>query len=108
MQTAKLKTYAPKARRDFIAAVTRRAAQYGLTATDIEPMREEGQVVIIAGQPYPKAVGTQRRKLVAAYTWFNRFAALRYMELHDYLGHGHRVLSSTSGGLPDILTTPQT
>ncbi|HPW30951.1 MAG TPA: BREX-1 system adenine-specific DNA-methyltransferase PglX, partial [Rhodoferax sp.] len=34
----------------------------------------------------------------------NRFAALRYMELHDYLGHGHRALSSTSGGLPDILT----
>jgi hypothetical protein len=25
-----------------------------------------------------------------AYTWFNRFAALRYMEIHDYLGHGHR------------------
>jgi hypothetical protein len=39
-----------------------------------------------------------------AYTWFNRFAALRYMELHDYLGHGHRALSSTAGGLPDILT----
>jgi hypothetical protein len=39
-----------------------------------------------------------------AYTWFNRFAALRYMELHDYLGHGHRVLSSrTAGGLPEIL-----
>jgi hypothetical protein len=33
-----------------------------------------------------------------AYTWFNRFAALRYMELHDYLGHGHRVLSSTPPG----------
>jgi hypothetical protein len=33
-----------------------------------------------------------------AYTWFNRFAALRYMELHDYLGHGHRALSSTSAG----------
>ena len=36
MQTTKLKTYAPKARRDFIAAVTRRAAQYGLTDTGIE------------------------------------------------------------------------
>ena len=39
-----------------------------------------------------------------AYTWFNRFAALRYMELHDYLGHGHRALSSAEGNLPDILT----
>lgn len=42
-----------------------------------------------------------------AYTWFNRFAALRYMELHDYLGHGYRVLSSTAAGsgahTPDIL-----
>ncbi len=28
-----------------------------------------------------------------AYTWFNRFAAIRYMELHDYLEHGYRVLS---------------
>ena len=28
-----------------------------------------------------------------AYTWFNRFAAIRYMELHGYLEHGYRVLS---------------
>ena len=38
-----------------------------------------------------------------AYTWFNRFAALRYMEIHDYLSHGYRVLSSREGGLPEIL-----
>ena len=38
-----------------------------------------------------------------AYSWFNRFAALRYMELHDYLGHGHRALSNRQGGLPEIL-----
>ena len=41
-----------------------------------------------------------------AYTWFNRFAALRYMELHDYLGHGHRVLSSATAGLPTSSPTP--
>jgi hypothetical protein len=63
MQTSKLKTYAPKARRDFIAAVTRRAAKFGLTAKGTSPFREEGQLVFIEGQPYPKAVGTQRRKL---------------------------------------------
>ncbi|WP_223936922.1 BREX-1 system adenine-specific DNA-methyltransferase PglX, partial [Aeromonas caviae] len=28
-----------------------------------------------------------------AYTWFNRLCAIRYMEIHDYLGHGFRVLS---------------
>jgi hypothetical protein len=38
-----------------------------------------------------------------AYTWFNRFAALRYMEIHDYLSHGYRVLSNRAGGLPEIL-----
>ena len=29
----------------------------------------------------------------AAYTWFNRFAAIRFMELHGYLDHSFRVLS---------------
>jgi len=33
----------------------------------------------------------------AAYTWFNRFAAIRYMELHGYLEHGYRVLSHPEG-----------
>ena len=28
-----------------------------------------------------------------AYTWFNRFVAIRFMELHGYLDHGYRVLS---------------
>lgn len=28
-----------------------------------------------------------------AYTWFNRFCAIRYMELHGYLDHGFRMLS---------------
>ena len=43
-----------------------------------------------------------------AYTWFNRFAAIRYMELHGYLDHGYRVLSHPEGesngiGRPEIL-----
>ena len=28
-----------------------------------------------------------------AYTWFNRFIAIRYMELHGLLDHGMRVLT---------------
>ena len=118
MQTSKLKSYAPKARRDFIAAVTRRAAAFGLSAQAIEPSREEGQLVIIAGQAHPRAVGRQRQRLAerirqqgfaqvmeaAAYTWFNRFAAIRFMELHGYLDHSFRVLSHPNGGaLPEIL-----
>jgi hypothetical protein len=40
-----------------------------------------------------------------AYTWFNRLAAIRYMELHDYLEHGFRVLSNPNSpdSLPEIL-----
>ena len=32
-----------------------------------------------------------------AYTWFNRFVAIRFMELHGYLDHGYRVLSHPEG-----------
>ncbi len=122
MNKANLKSYAPQARRDFIAAVTARANQLGLSvkadSLEVAPAQTQGDVTVIAGQAWPSKVSGQRDKLIerirkdgfehtmeaVAYTWFNRFAALRYMELHDYLGHGHRALSSTSGGLPDILT----
>ena len=122
MNKAKLKTYAPQARKDFIAAVTQRANLLGLSESagrfEALPAERRGDVVLIAGREWPARVAQQRDRLVrrvqrdgfaytmeaVAYTWFNRFAALRFMELHDYLGHGHRVLSSaTAGGLPDIL-----
>lgn len=122
MNKSNLKSYAPQARKDFIAAVTARANLLGLSETagtlEVAPAQTQGDVTVIAGQAWPAKVSGQRDKLIerirkdgfahtmeaVAYTWFNRFAALRYMELHDYLGHGHRALSSTSGGLPDILT----
>lgn len=113
-----LKSYAPKARREFIQAVTDRASVLGLSAKKIEPVEVKGDVAIIAGRPFPKDVAKRRKKLeerikikgfhqvmeTVAYTWFNRFCALRYMELHDYLGHGYRVLSNPSGSdIPEIL-----
>lgn len=125
MNKAKLKAYAPQARKDFIAAVTARANQLGLTHNKSElaiaPATRQGDVTLIEGREWPANVYTQRENLIkrmqregfeqvieaVAYTWFNRFAALRYMELHDYLGHGYRVLSSTAEGAgahtPDIL-----
>lgn len=41
-----------------------------------------------------------------AYTWFNRFIAIRYMEVNEYLPIGIRVLSSESKDKiePDVLT----
>lgn len=113
-----LKTYAPQARREFIQAVTDRASVLGLSEKKIEPAEVAGDVAIIAGRPFPKEVAASRKKLEdritlngftqvmeeVAYTWFNRFTALRYMELHDYLGHGYRVLSNPSGSdIPEIL-----
>lgn len=122
MNKTKLKSYAPQARKDFIAAVAARANLLGLSEKagqlEVAPSQPQGDITVIAGQPWPAKVHGQRQNLIArihkdgfaqtleaiAYTWFNRFAALRFMELHDYLGHGHRALSSTAGSLPDILT----
>jgi len=121
MNKARLKSYAPQARKDFIAAVTARANLLGLSEKggklEVASSGPQGDATVIAGQAWPVKVHSQRQQLIAriqkdgfaqtmeavAYTWFNRFAALRYMELHNYLGHGHRVLSSIDGTLPDIL-----
>ena len=40
-----------------------------------------------------KAHGFEATVEAMAYTWFNRFVAVRYMELHGYFDHGYRVLS---------------
>jgi hypothetical protein len=117
MNKANLKSYAPQARLDFIAAVTARANLLGITSKGVSPVDVRGDVAIIEGREWPAKIAGQRDKLIVritrhgfeqsmeeiAYTWFNRFAALRYMELHDYLDHGWRVLSSRDGGLPEIL-----
>jgi Eco57I restriction-modification methylase len=111
-----LKSYAPQARRDFIQAVTDRAAYYGLTATKIEPVVERGDVAVIAGREHPRPVAKKRKQLeerikqhgfkqtmgALAYTWFNRLVAIRFMELHGYLDHGYRVLSH-----PESKPTPE-
>lgn len=116
MNKNKLKSYAPQARKDFIAAVTARANLLGLSSSnghlEIVPATHQGDVTLIDGRSWPGKVFAQRESLIkrmkregfeqtveaVAYTWFNRFAALRYMELHDYLDHGYRVLSNVTGG----------
>lgn len=117
MNKNNLKSYAPQARKDFIAAVTARAQQLGITLAQVQPVTVSGDVAIIEGTTWPAKVAHQREALLkriqrhgfgqtmeeVAYTWFNRFAALRYMELHDFLDHGHRALSSRDGGLPELL-----
>jgi hypothetical protein len=118
MNQSALKNYAPQARLDFIQAVKDRAAFFGLTPESKVQIQETGDVVIISGQAFPKVVAQQRKALLQriaaegfeavmeamAYTWFNRFVALRFMEVHGYLDHGYRVLSHPAGKPnPEIL-----
>lgn len=121
MNRSALKTYAPKARREFIQAVTDRAAFYGLTKDETQPVTVKGDVAIIGGKAFPRSVAEKRAKLedrierlgpgafertmeAVAYTWFNRLVAIRYMELHGYLDHGYRVLSHPEGkATPEIV-----
>ncbi|MFT6905277.1 MAG: type II restriction/modification system DNA methylase subunit YeeA [Oleiphilaceae bacterium] len=107
MNTANLKAYAPKARRDFIAAVSKQAEKYGVTAKAIHPVQTTGDVCVVNGRPFSsklasrinklgervKSLGFEQTMEQVAYSWFNRIIAIRYMELHDYLSHGRRVLS---------------
>ncbi len=84
-----------------------RAAELGVHPDCIEPARTDGNVVRIGPRTVSLKDGEQRRMLERrilregfgpvmdemAYTWFNRFAAIRYMELHGYLQGGMRLLS---------------
>jgi hypothetical protein len=87
---------------------------------DIKEARKVGDYTIIDGDSnsYPGDLKDKRDSIVKlvktdgykqvieefAYTWFNRIVALRFMEVHDFLPHGFRVLSSRDGGVePEIM-----
>lgn len=119
MNTSNIKKYAPQARSDFIAAMRKQAAKYGITADRILPAEQKGDLLLIGDQVFPLSVMKPRDKLIKriqtssfeqtidyiAYSWFNRLCAIRYMECKGLLDHGRRVLSSADGsaGLPQIL-----
>lgn len=118
MNRTALKKYAPQARLDFIEAVTLRARRLGLDPALPVDVAQTGDVLMIAGQPFPASIVSQRTALAQrirqqgfasvmealAYTWFNRLVAIRFMELKGYLSHGYRVLSHPDGlQQPEIL-----
>ena len=124
MNTSSIKNYAPKARTAFIAAMTKRAALFGIRESSIPsmgiaPVEQKGDLALIGERAFPASIIRPRAALVkkveqlgfaqameqAAYSWFNRLCAIRYMELKDYLGHGRRVLSAANGSAtaPQIL-----
>lgn len=119
MNKVALKTFATWARRQLIDQVSIEAARLGLTASQPIAYTVQGDYLTIGTTQYPlawrEAVDSLNQawhhhgyaQLVeeVAYTWFNRFIAIRYMEVHDYLPSHVRVLSSLTPGQvdPDIL-----
>nr|WP_313423711.1 BREX-1 system adenine-specific DNA-methyltransferase PglX [Moraxella sp.] len=119
MNTNNIKAYAPKARIDFINAVSSQAQKYGITADSILPADKAGDMVKIGDAFFPPSIIQPRDELLkriekygydsviefVAYSWFNRLCAIRYMELKGFLEHGRRVLSSADGsaGIPQIV-----
>lgn len=87
---------------------------------DIREAKRVGDVTVIDGDStsYPAELYGKRERIIShikesgynnvieefAYTWFNRFVALRFMEVHGFISHGFRVLSNPAGGIePEIL-----
>ena len=110
-----IKKFAVWARRELIERVSQRAAIYGITSEDYgEPEAES-----VNGKLLSASEKNQRRILInsirekgfeqvieeVAYTWFNRFAALRFMEVNGYLPSHIRVFTNEAGEFkPQILT----
>jgi len=110
-----IKKFAIWARKELIARVTQRAYLYGVD--DEQELDAEQKEV--NGRLLSAVELKQRRTLVnrvkekgfesvmdeAAYTWFNRFAALRYMEVNGVLPTRVRVFTDSEGAFqPQILT----
>ena len=121
MDKNKIKSYAVWARRAMIEAVKDRAFKVGIEENkilDIE--RLQGGFKVVGREEIFNIPSTHRDTLVklinekgyeqvieeVAYTWFNRFMGLRFMEVNDYLPTGVRILSSEDEGKtePDVLT----
>lgn len=109
-----IKKYAVWARREMIDRVRQKAAQYGITDSEIIP----ADAISIDGVLLPPVVVEQRKALIqqlntkgyrevmeeVAYTWFNRFIALRFMEVNGYLPSRVRVFTDAENGFhPQIL-----
>mgnify|MGYP001388081590 CR=1 FL=1 len=109
MNKSALRNFATKARRELIERVELQARKIGITKDKIEEASlESSDSLFINGRQLSDIERKQRDKLIArieeigfdrvieetAYTWFNRFIALRFMEVNDYLPTRVRVLSS--------------
>ena len=110
-----IQRFAIWARNELIAQVSQRAYQYGITKEGCG----EANAVTVGGRALTGDEQKQRKELVdqirskgytqvmeeVAYTWFNRFIALRFMEVNNYLPSHIRVFSDSTGAFkPEILS----
>ena len=110
-----IKKYAVWARRELITRVMQKAEQYGITDQKTIAMDTD----TISGRVLTTTEKRQRQALLSkikqdgfsevmeevAYTWFNRFTALRFMEVNAYLPSHVRIFTDEEGKFkPQILT----
>lgn len=110
-----IKKYAVWARRELISRVSQRAALYEITDKDYGDASADS----VLGRVMSAEEKHQRQALIAqirekgyeqvmeeiAYTWFNRFIALRFMEVNGYLPSRVRVFTDDENNFkPQILT----
>ena len=109
-----IKKYAVWARRELISRVSQKAQQFGITEKSIVDAAADSVNDHLLTADEKK----QRQALIAqvrregfeqvmeevAYTWFNRFSALRFMEVNGYLPTRVRVFTDENGAFkPQIL-----
>ncbi len=109
-----IKKYAVWARRELISRVSQKAQQFGITEKEIVDANADS----VNGHLLSPNEKKQRQALIAkikredceqvmeevAYTWFNRFSALRFMEVNGYLPSHVRVFTDDEGSFkPQIL-----
>lgn len=99
MNTNQLKKFAQEARRKLIDQVSAKL-NYVLTSDSAE-LREKGTAIQKLKETLKETSNEQLIDKVA-YTWFNRFVALRFMDVNDYQPIGVQVLTTLDG-----FTTPE-
>ena len=110
-----IKKYAVWARKELLSRVAQKAQQYGITETEMVDAGADS----VNGKVLSAEEMQQRRALIAqidekgyqqvmeevAYTWFNRFSALRFMEVNGYLPSHVRVFTDENNAFkPQILS----
>ena len=115
MNKTAIKNYAVWARNELIERVTRKAYEYGVKNDDIVA---DNCAEMINGRLLTEEEKAQRKQLIdeinkkgfdqvieeVSYTWFNRFIALRFMEVNNYIPQKVRVFTNSENEFkPELL-----